>query len=143
MFQFFIFESYTAKEPDVDAFGKRPQVKQKYASFQLTSEERKKQSEDDIKKQQRVIAIQYWVSNPFEATEDELVSRLQATGNKRTIEGFKLPLLDTPTIVACFRADHGNIAWHAVLSIIASEKDGQGKPVKVAHLLGKDSYNVL
>jgi hypothetical protein len=29
------------------------------------------------------------------------------------------------------------------MTIIASEQDGQGKPVKVAHLLGKDSYDVL
>jgi hypothetical protein len=33
----------TAKEPDVDAFGTRPQVKQKYDSFQLTSKKGKKQ----------------------------------------------------------------------------------------------------
>ncbi len=40
----------TAKEPDVDAFGTRPQVKRKYDSFHLTSKKGKKQSEDDIKK---------------------------------------------------------------------------------------------
>jgi hypothetical protein len=65
----------TAKEPDVDAFGKRLQVKQKYASFQLTSEKGKKQSKDDIKKQCQVIAIN-WVSDPFEAAEDKLISQL-------------------------------------------------------------------
>jgi hypothetical protein len=44
-------KSITAKEPDVDAFGTRPQVKCKYDSFQLTPEKGKKQSEEDIKKQ--------------------------------------------------------------------------------------------
>jgi hypothetical protein len=43
----------------------------------------------------------------------------------------------------CFLADHGNVAWRAGLTIVASEADGQGEPVKLAHLLGKDSYNVL
>jgi hypothetical protein len=41
---------FTAKEPDVDAFGTKLQVKQNYDSFQLTSKRGKKQSEDDIKK---------------------------------------------------------------------------------------------
>jgi len=134
----------TAKEPDVDAFGSRPQVKRKYDSIQLTSEKGKKQSEDDIKKRQRTIAIKYRVANPLEAVEDELISRLHATDNsKQPIVGFKFPLLDTPTIVTCFLADHGNVAWRAGLTIIANEQDGQGEPVKVAHLLGKDSYDVL
>jgi hypothetical protein len=35
------------------------------------------------------------------------------------------------------------VAWRAGLTIIGSKSDGQGKPVKLAHLLGKDSYNVL
>ena len=43
----------------------------------------------------------------------------------------------------CFLADHGNVAWRAGLTIIGSETDGQGEPVKLSHLLGKDSYNVL
>jgi hypothetical protein len=134
----------TAKEPDVDAFGARPQVKRKYDSYELTSEKGKKQSDDDIKKRQRTIAIKYWVANPLEAVEDELISRLHATDNsKQPIVGFKFPLLDTPTIVTCFLADHGNVAWRAGLTIIANEQDGQGEPVKVAHLLGKDSYDVL
>jgi hypothetical protein len=87
----------TAKEPDVDAFGTRPQVKRKYDSFQLTSEKGKKQSEEDIKKRRRVIELKYWVSNPLESVEDELVSRLHTTGNsKQPIKGFQFPLLDTP-----------------------------------------------
>jgi hypothetical protein len=134
----------TAKEPDVDAFGIRPQVKRKYDSFQLTSEKGKKQSDDDIKKRRRDITIKYWVANPLEAVEDELISRLRSTDNsKQPIIGFDFPLLDTKTIVTCFLADHGNIAWRAGLTVIANEEDGQGEPVKVAHLLGKDSYDVL
>jgi hypothetical protein len=43
----------------------------------------------------------------------------------------------------CFLADHGNVAWRAGLTIVASEANGQEEPVKLAHLLGKDSYNVL
>ncbi len=46
-------------------------------------------------------------------------------------------------MASCFLADHGNIAWRAGLTIIASENDGQGEPVKVAHLLGKDLYDIL
>jgi hypothetical protein len=83
------------------------------------------------------------VSNPLEAAEDELIGRLHGTGNKQPITGFRFPLLDTPAIVACFLADHGNIAWRAGLTIIASDLDGQGEPVKVSHLLGKYSYDVL
>jgi hypothetical protein len=131
----------TAKERDVDAFGTTPQVKRKYDSFQMTSERGKKMSEDDIKKRRRNIEIKYWVSNPLEAAEDELIGRLH--GNKQPINGFTFPLLNTPAIVACFLADHGNIAWRAGLTIIASDDDGQGEPVKVSHLLGKDSYDVL
>jgi hypothetical protein len=43
----------------------------------------------------------------------------------------------------CFLADHGNIAWPAGLTVIANEQNGQGEPLKVVHLLGKDSYDVL
>jgi hypothetical protein len=108
----------------------------------LTSQKGKKQSEDDIKKRQHDISINYWVSNPEEAFEDVLISCLQYDTHQ-AIKGFKFPLLDTPAIVAIFLADHGNIAWRAGMTIIASEQDGQGKLVKVAHLLGKDSYDVL
>jgi hypothetical protein len=45
--------------------------------------------------------------------------------------------------MVCFLADHGNIAWQAGLTIIASDLDGQGEPVKVSHLLGKDAFDVL
>jgi hypothetical protein len=93
---------------------------------------------DDVKKGRRVIEIKYWVSNPFNAVEDELISHVH---NKQPIEGFSFPLLDTPAIVACFLADHGSIVWQAGLTIVASKQDGLGKPVKVLHLLvGKDLY---
>jgi hypothetical protein len=134
----------TAKEPDVDALAGQNRVKRKYDSYQITSQKGKKQSEDDIKKGQRFISIKCWVSNLFEAVKDELISRLN-TNNKHqlAIQGFKFRLLDTPAIVTCFLAYHGNIAWRAGLTIIASKNYGQGKPVKVAHLLGKDSYDIL
>jgi hypothetical protein len=64
-------------------------------------------------------------------------------GYKKPIEGFSFPLLDTLVIVACFLADHGIFAWRAGLTIIASKQDGLGEPVKVSHLLGKDSYDIL
>jgi hypothetical protein len=57
--------------------------------------------------------------------------------------GFQFPLLDGLAIPMCFLADHGNVARRAGLTIVASEADGQGEPVKLAHLLGKDLYNVL
>jgi hypothetical protein len=133
----------TAKESDVDDLAGRNRVKRKYAEYKMTSKKGKKQSDDDVKKRRRDISIQYWVSNPKEAVEDELISRLHDSDSNQPIKGFKFPLLDTPAIVACFLADHGNIAWRAGLTIIASEQDGQGEPVKVAHLLGKDSYDVL
>jgi hypothetical protein len=44
----------------------------------------------------------------------------------------------------CFLADHGHIlARRAGLTIVCSETDGQGEPVKLFHLLGKDSYDIL
>jgi hypothetical protein len=79
-----------------------------------------------------------WVSDPLEAAEDELIGRLH--GNKQPINGFKFLLLDTPSIVACFLADHGSIAWRAGLTIIASDLDGQGEPVKVSNLLGAKTH---
>jgi hypothetical protein len=56
---------------------------------------------------------------------------------------FKFPLLGTAATITCFFGNHGNIAWQAGITIIASELDGQGKHVEVAQLLGKDSYGVL
>jgi hypothetical protein len=107
-------------------------------------EKGKKQSKEDIKKQRWVIELKYWVSNPSESVEDGLVSCLHTTGSsKQPIKGFKFPLLVTPAIATCFLANHGTIAWQAGITIITSEQDGQGKHVKVAHLLGKYSYDVL
>jgi hypothetical protein len=51
--------------------------------------------------------------------------------------------LDVPAIPMIFLADHGNAAWRAGLTIVGSEADGQGEAVKLAHLLGKDLYDVL
>jgi hypothetical protein len=132
----------TAKEPDVNAFAGRKHVKRKYDSYQITLQKGKKQLEDDIKKRGRAISINYWVSNPLEATEDELISHLQYNTNQ-AIQAFNFPLLDTPAIITCFLADHGNTAWRAGLTIITSKQDGQGEPVKVTHLLGYDSYDAL
>jgi hypothetical protein len=92
-------------------------------------------------------SIEYWVSNHLvEAIKDELLSRFCTGNNQQAIQGFKLPLLDTPAIATCFLADHGNIAAMAGrqgLTIIASKQDGQGEPVKVARLLGKDLYDII
>ena len=84
--------------------------------------------------------MRYWVSDPLLAAEDELITRIRG---RKQISGFQFPLLDGLAIPMCFLADHGNVAWRAGLTIVASEADGQGEPVKLAHLLGKDSYNVL
>jgi hypothetical protein len=90
---------------------KRISFVQQYDSYQITTQKGKKQSEDDIKKRRQFISIKYWVSNPFEAVEDELISRLNTDNNHQlAIQGFKFPLLDTPAIATCFLADHGNIA---------------------------------
>jgi hypothetical protein len=113
----------TAKEPDLDALAGQNIVKRKYDSYQITAQKGKKQSEDDIKKRLQFISIKYWISYPFEAVEDELISRLNTDNNHQlAIQGFKFPLLDIPAIATCFLADHGNIAWRAGLTIIASEK---------------------
>ncbi len=84
--------------------------------------------------------MRYWVSDPLLAAEDELITRLP--GGKQ-ISGFQFPLLNLLAISMCFLADHGNVAWRAGLTIVASEADGQGEPVKLAHLLGKDLHIVL
>ncbi len=57
--------------------------------------------------------------------------------------GSKIQLLDVPAINLTLLADHGSVAWGARLAIVGSEADGQGEPVKLAHLLGKDSYDIL
>lgn len=72
-----------------------------------------------------------------------MISCLCKDNNQQTLQGFKFLLLETPALVTCFPANHGNTAWRAGLTIIASKQDGQGEHVKVAHLLGKDLYNVL
>jgi hypothetical protein len=130
----------TAKEMDVDALAGKSYVNRRYGSYSFRSRKGKKESDDDIKRRRRDITVKYWVCDPLVAAEDELLTRLQ--GGKR-ISGFKFPLLDTPAIPMCFLADHGNIAWRAGLTIICSEMDGQGEPVKLSHLLGKDSYEIL
>ena len=104
------------------------------------SRQGKKESDDDIQKRRHDITVKYWVSDPLLAAEDKLITRLQ--GGKQ-ITGFEFPLLDVPAIPMNFLADHGNIAWRAGLTIVGSEADGQGEPVKLARLLGKDSYDIL
>jgi hypothetical protein len=130
----------TAKERDVDALAGKSYVKRRYGSHSFRSRKGKKESDDDIKRRRRDITVKYWVCDPLLAAEDELLIRLQ--GGKQ-ISGFQFPLLDTPAIPMCFLADHGNIAWRAGLTIVCSETDGQGEPVKLSHLLGKDSYDIL
>jgi hypothetical protein len=93
-----------------------------------------------MKKRRRDITVRYWVSDPLLAAEDELITRLKGG---QPISGFKLPLLDDLAIAMCFLTNHGNVACRAGLTIIGSESDGQGEPVKLAHLLGKDLYSVL
>jgi hypothetical protein len=88
----------TAKELEVDALAGRKHVKRKYDTFKMTLQKGKKQSEDDIKKRRRDISINYWISNPLEATEDELMSRLQYVTHQ-AMQGFKFPLLHTPEYV--------------------------------------------
>jgi hypothetical protein len=100
----------------------------------------KKESDDDIKRRRRDIIVRYWVSDLLLDAEDELITRLRGG---QPISGFKFPLLDDLAIAMCFLADHENVAWRAGITIIGSKLDGQGEPVKLAHLLGKDLYNVL
>jgi hypothetical protein len=127
----------TAKEKDVDALAGKVYIKRRYGEHSFLSRQGKKESDDDIKKRRRDITVEYWVSDPLLAAEDELITRLR--GGKQ-IPGFEFPLLDVPAIPMLFLADHGNVAWRAGLTIVGSEADGQGEPVKLAHLLGKDSH---
>jgi hypothetical protein len=131
----------TAKEKDFDALAGQAYVQRRYGKHSFLSRLGKKESDDDIKSRRCDITMRYWVSDPLLAeVEDQLITRLR--GGKR-IWGFQFPLLDVLAIPMCFLADHGNVAWRAGLTIVGSETDGQGEPVKLAHLLGKDSYNVL
>jgi hypothetical protein len=130
----------TAKEKDVDALVGKVYVERRYGEHSFLSRQGKKESDDDIKKRRRDITVKYWVSDPLLAAEDELITRLRG-GIK--ITGFEFLLLDVPAIPMIFLADHGNVAWRAGLTIVGSEADGQGEPVKLAHLVGKDSYGVL
>jgi hypothetical protein len=130
----------TAKETDVDALAGKTYVRRRYGAYSFRSKKGKKESDDDIKKRRMDITIKYWVVDPLQAAEDELITRLH--GGK-PVTGFKFPLLDTMAIPMCFLADHGNVAWRAGLTVVASEEEGQGEPVFLSHLLGKDSYEVL
>jgi hypothetical protein len=67
--------------------------------------------------------VRYWVSNPLLAAEDEPITRIR---EGKQISGFQFPLLDGLAIPMYFLADHGNVAWRAGLTIVASEADGQG-----------------
>jgi hypothetical protein len=122
----------TAKEKDVDALAGRVYVERRYGKHSFLSRQGKKESDD--------ITVKYWVSDPLLAAEDELITRLRG---EKQITGFEFPLLDVPAIPMIFLADHGNVAWRARLTIVGSEADGHGGPVKLAHLLGKDSYDIL
>jgi hypothetical protein len=115
-------------------------VKRRYGDHSFLSRLGKKESDDNTKKRRCDITVRYRVSDPLLAAEDELITRLR--GGKQ-ISGFRFPLLDNLAIPMIFLADHGNVAWRAGLTIVGSETDGLGEPVKLAHLLGKDSYNVL
>ncbi len=130
----------TAKEKEVDALAGKTSIKHQYGDYSFLYRLGKKESDDDMKKRRHGITIRYWASDPLLAAEDELITRIR--GGKQIL-GFQFPLLDGLAIPMCFLADHGNVAWRAGLTIVASEADGQGEPVKLAHLLGKDSYNVL
>ncbi len=130
----------TAKEKEVDALAGKVYVERRYGEHSFLSKQDKKESDDDSKKRRPDITVKYWVSDPLLAAEDELITRLR--GGKQ-ITGFEFPLLDVPAIPMIFLADHGNVAWRAGLTIMGSEADGQGEPVKLAHLLGKDSYDIL
>jgi hypothetical protein len=130
----------TAKEKDVDALAGKVYGEGQYGEHSFLSRQGKKESDDDIKKRRRDITVKYWVSDPLLAAEDELITRLP--GGKQ-ITGFEFPLLDVPANPMIFLADHGNVAWRAGLTIVGSEADGQGEAVKLAHLLGKDLYDIL
>jgi hypothetical protein len=93
-----------------------------------------------MKRRRHDVTVKYWVSDPLLAAEDQLITRLR--GGKQ-ITGFEFPLLDVSGIPMIFLADHGNVAWRAGLTIVGSEADEQGEPVELAHLLGKDSYDIL
>jgi hypothetical protein len=130
----------TAKEKDVDALAGKAYVECRYGDYSFLSRLGKKESDDDMKKRRRDITVRYWVSDPLLAAEDELITRLRGG---QPILGFKFPLFYDLAIAMCFLAGHGNVAWRAGLTIIGSESDGQGEPVKLAHLLGKDLYSIL
>jgi hypothetical protein len=115
-------------------------VKRRYGAYTFRSKKGKKESEDDIKKRRRDITVKYWVVDPLKAAEDELITRLH--GGK-PVTRFKFPLLNTLAVSLCFLADHGNVTWRAGLTVVANEEDGQGEPVFLPHLLGKDSCEVL
>jgi hypothetical protein len=92
------------------------------------------------KRRRHDIVVNYWVNNPLLAAEDELITRLR--GGKQ-ITGSECLLLEGPAIPMCFLADHWHVAWRAGLTIMGNKADGQGGPVKLAHLLWKDSYRIL
>jgi hypothetical protein len=115
-------------------------VEHRYGDSSFLSPLGKKESDDNMKKRWRDITVRYWVSDPLLAAEDELITRLRGG---QPISGYKFPLLDDLAIAMCFLANQGNVAWTAGRTIMRSKSNGQGEPVKLAHLLGKDSYSIL
>eukprot|EP00957_Ditylum_brightwellii_P119859 9145739-Ditylum_brightwellii.AAC.1 len=60
----------------------------------------------------------------------------------RSVDGFGFLLLKTKCIAVVFFADHGNKAFQVALGVNASE-EGQSSPRKIAHLMAKDSQDIL
>eukprot|EP00957_Ditylum_brightwellii_P071008 5396245-Ditylum_brightwellii.AAC.2 len=97
-------------------------------------------SAKDTKERERDLIVDYWVSSSFENVENELIHRQKSN---RPVTGFNFPLLNLKCVVVSFMADHGSETFHVALGVNASEGDGQPKPIKIAHLLAKESHDVL
>eukprot|EP00957_Ditylum_brightwellii_P067724 5141250-Ditylum_brightwellii.AAC.1 len=94
----------------------------------------------DTKANIQDLVIDNWVSSTYESFEDELIQKHQGG---IPVDGFTFPLLDTKCIIVGFQADYGNEAFQAALGIIASKIDGQPKPIKIDHLVAKETREIL
>eukprot|EP00957_Ditylum_brightwellii_P186210 14175928-Ditylum_brightwellii.AAC.1 len=80
-------------------------------------------SPKDAKDSERDLEVEYWVSSPYDIMQHELLKRI-GSGS------------------CFFFADHGNKAFQVALGVNSSEED-QPSPRKIAHLMAKESQDIL
>eukprot|EP00957_Ditylum_brightwellii_P161678 12309689-Ditylum_brightwellii.AAC.1 len=97
-------------------------------------------SSNDTNKRKRDLIVEYWVSCPYHSMENELIIRVK---KGMDVTSFHFSFLGTGCIVVDAQDDHGNEAFQAALDALVRESDGHSRPVKIIHLLAKETHAIL